>query len=180
MTLLKGLSPMLAVPGSLPVDEGGWAYEVKFDGVRVLAEVADGRVTLHSRNGNDVTAAYPELQPLAAQLGPRVAVLDGEVCVFHDVGRTDFGLIQSRMHVRRPSPALVASTPVQFLIFDVLHLDGQPTVDGTYDARREALLGLRLVGVAWSTPPATGPPSSRRAGRPAWRGSWRNGVTPAT
>lgn len=145
---------MLAVAGSLPADEGGWAYEVKFDGVRVLAEVADGRVTLHSRNDNDVTAAYPELQPLAAQLGPRVAILDGEVCVFDDAGRTDFGLIQSRMHVRRPSPALITSTPVQFLIFDVLHLDGQPTVDGTYDARREALLGLELAGAAWSTPPA--------------------------
>ena len=174
---------MLAVAGSLPVDEGGWAYEVKFDGVRVLAEVPGGRVTVRSRKGNDVTAAYPELQALATQLGSRSAVLDGEVCVFDDAGRTDFGLIQSRMHVRRPSPALIASTPVQFLIFDVLLLDGQPTVDGTYDARREALLGLELAGAAWSTPPAItgdGPPSSRRARLRAWRGFWRNGVTPAT
>ncbi len=153
MTLLQGLSPMLAVAGSLPADEGGWAYEVKFDGVRVLAEIAAGRVTLRSRNDNDVTAAYPELQALAGQLGPRVAVVDGEVAVFDERGRTDFGLIQSRMHVRRPSPALIASAPVQFLIFDVLHLD-QPTVDWTYDARREALLGLGLSGAAWSTPPA--------------------------
>jgi len=80
--------------------------------VRVLAEVADGRVTLHSRNGKDVAAAYSDLQPLAAELGPRLAVLDGEVCVFDDAGRTDLGLIQSRMHVRRPLPALIASAPV--------------------------------------------------------------------
>lgn len=81
--------------------------------MRVLAEIADGRVTLRSRNDNDVTAAYPELQALATQLRSRPAVLDGEVCVFDDAGRTDFGLIQSRMHVRRPSPTLIATAPVQ-------------------------------------------------------------------
>lgn len=69
MTLLQGLSPMLAVAGSLPAEEGGWAYEVKFDGVRVLARITAGRVSLRSRNDNDVTAAYPELQALAAQPG---------------------------------------------------------------------------------------------------------------
>ncbi len=154
--LPSGLSPMLATPGSLPADDEGWSYEIKWDGVRALAYCAGAAagVQLRSRNGNNVTAAYPELQALAAQLGSRPAVLDGEVCVFDSAGRTDFGLIQSRMHVRRPSPALIASAPVQFLIFDVLHLDQQPTVDWTYDQRRETLLGLGLSGAAWSTPPA--------------------------
>jgi hypothetical protein len=52
-----GLSPMLAVPGALPTDDRGWAYEVKFDGVRVLAGVADDRVTVTTRNDSDVTAS---------------------------------------------------------------------------------------------------------------------------
>ena len=56
---------MLAVPGSLPAHEGGWGVGGEFDGVRLFTEIADGRVTLHSRNANDVTAAHPELQALA-------------------------------------------------------------------------------------------------------------------
>ena len=59
---------MLAVPGSLPVDERGWADEVTF-GLRVLAAVADGRVRLTSRSTNDVTASDPQLPALAARLG---------------------------------------------------------------------------------------------------------------
>ena len=60
---------MLAVPGSLPARERGWADEVTFDGVRVLAAVADGRVGITSRSTNDVTASGPQLPALAAQLG---------------------------------------------------------------------------------------------------------------
>ena len=66
---LHSLSPMLAVAGSLPVDERGWADEVTFDGVRVLAAVADGRVRLTSRSTKDVTASDPQLPALAARLG---------------------------------------------------------------------------------------------------------------
>ena len=150
--LLSGLSPMLATPGRLPDNDDGWAYEVKWDGVRLLAAAEKGRLTLVSRNGNDVTAAYPELQPMTEQLEDRRVVLDGEVAVFDPAGRTDFGLLQSRMHVRSPTSALIESTPVVLLVFDVLHLD-EPTVDWTYDDRREALAGLSLQGRAWRTPP---------------------------
>ena len=70
MTALpQGLSPMLAVPGSLPADERGWAHEVTFDGVRVPAAVEDERVRLSGRNNNDVTASDPQLPALAARLG---------------------------------------------------------------------------------------------------------------
>ncbi len=149
--LLSGVSPMLATPGRLPADDDGWAYEVKWDGVRLLAAVERGRLTLVSRNGNDVTAAYPELRPMTDQLEGRRVVLDGEVAVFDPAGRTDFGLLQSRMHVRSPTSALITSTPVVLLVFDVLHLD-EPTLDWSYDERRDALTGLTLDGPAWRTP----------------------------
>ena len=149
--LLSGLSPMLATPGRLPVDDDAWAYEVKWDGVRVLAAAESGHLTLVSRNGNDVTAAYPELQPMTAQLERHRVVLDAEVAVFDPAGRTDFGLLQSRMHVRSPTTALVGSIPVVLLVFDVLHLD-RPLLDLTYDDRREVLTGLALEGRAWRTP----------------------------
>ena len=137
----------------LPTDDAAWSYEVKWDGVRVLAEVTADRLTLRSRNGNDVTAAYPELAGMAAAVG-RDAVLDGEVVAFDDRGRSNFGLLQERMHVRNPSAALLAATPVQLLLFDLLRLDGQDAQSLSYDERRELLTSLALQGKSWSVPPA--------------------------
>ena len=132
------LAPMLATPGPLPHGTP-WAYEVKWDGVRALLAVDGGTVRATSRNGNDITAAYPELQRIACT----PALLDGEVVALVD-GVPDFGALQSRMHVRSPSPVLVASTPVVFVPFDVLHLAGRFLLDEPYDARRALLEALPL------------------------------------
>jgi len=148
------LRPMLAVSGVLPPDDDAWAYEVKWDGVRALVAVEGGALTVRSRNGNDVTSSYPELGGLGLQLGSTQALLDGEVVAFDAGGRTDFGLLQSRMHVARPGGALQRSTPVQLLLFDLLHLDGHALLDRPYDERRAALEGLGLQGAHWSVPPA--------------------------
>jgi bifunctional non-homologous end joining protein LigD len=152
-TPLPDLSPMLATAGPLPRDDDRWSFEVKWDGVRALAHVAGGQVRLTSRNGNDITGTYPELRGLGTELGARQVLLDGEVVALRD-GRPDFGLLQSRMHVGRPSPALVRDTPVTYLVFDVLHADGRSLLDQPYDARREALEGLALQGERWQVPPA--------------------------
>lgn len=151
--LPTGLAPMLACTGPLPPDSPQWSYEVKWDGVRVLAAVQGGLVRLRSRNGNDVTGAYPELRELGNQLGSRQVLLDGEVVALHD-GRPDFGRLQSRMHVGRPPPALVRDTPVTLLLFDLLHVEGRSLLDAAYDERRAALEDLRLSGEHWSVPPA--------------------------
>jgi bifunctional non-homologous end joining protein LigD len=155
--LPRGLVPMMASTGPLPVDRSGepgrWSYEVKWDGVRVLVAVEDGRVRLTSRNGNDVTGSYPELRGLGRQLGSTRALLDGEVVAFRD-GRPDFGLLQSRMHVGRPGAALLQATPVTLVLFDLLHLDGSSLLDRPYDDRRAALEALALDGPHWSVPPA--------------------------
>ena len=151
-TLPRGLRPMLATTGSLPTDDDAWAYEVKWDGVRALVAVEGGRVTLTSRNGNDVTAAYPELHGL--RLGSTAALLDGEVVAFGAEGRTDFGLLQSRMHVARPSAALQRATPVQLLLFDLLHVDDRSLLDASYDERRAVLESLPLQGDHCQVPPA--------------------------
>ena len=152
--LPRGLAPMLATTGPLPEDDGRWSYEVKWDGVRALVAVEGGRVTLTSRNGNDVTAAYPELRGLGLALGSTTALLDGEVVAFDGNGRPDFGRLQSRMHARRPTAALQRDTPVTLLLFDVLHLDGRSLLDLPYDERRAALEALPLSGEAWQVPPA--------------------------
>ena len=145
---------MLATAGPLPADDEAWAYEVKWDGVRALVAVDGGRLTVTSRNGNDVTSSYPELAALAAQLSTRSVLLDGEVVAFDAQGRTDFGRLQARMHVGAPSAALRRDTPVQLLLFDVLHLDGASLLDRSYDERRAALEALGLLGDHWSVPAA--------------------------
>lgn len=128
---------MLATTGPLPLGDQ-WAYEVKWDGVRALVAVEGGRVRATSRNGNDITGGYPELTALE---GPD-ALIDGELVALVD-GRPDFGALQTRMHVRSPSPALVAATPVTFIPFDVLHVEDSSVLAQTYDERRRLLVQLQ-------------------------------------
>jgi bifunctional non-homologous end joining protein LigD len=152
--LPTGVAPMLATTGPLPKDDGRWSYEVKWDGVRALVAVEGGRVAMTSRNGNVITAAYPELRGLGLALGSTTVLLDGEVVAFDDVGRPDFGRLQSRMHARKPTAALLRDTPVTLLLFDVLHLEGTSLVDRPYEERRAALEALPLSGERWQVPPA--------------------------
>lgn len=143
--------PMLAGAGALPT-EPGWAYEFKWDGVRAVAYV-DGGLRLLSRNDRDVTRAYPELGELADLLAGRRAVLDGEIVALDGGGRPSFSALQRRMHVRAPAAALVASTPVRYYLFDLLHLDGRDMTALPYTERRAALENLGLSGGSVETPP---------------------------
>jgi len=151
------LRPMLArSEPHLPPDDGAWALEMKWDGVRALAYCEGSRVRLISRTGEDITTAYPELRGLAAAVGRRDALLDGEVVAMGESGWPDFEVLQNRMHVRDASTALrlVAEYPVTYLAFDLLHLDGRPLLDLPYTRRRELLEELGLYGASWQTPPS--------------------------
>jgi bifunctional non-homologous end joining protein LigD len=156
--LPEHLEPMLATPGALPPAEvdDQWGFEMKWDGVRTLARVEGGRVTLTSRNDIDMTVAYPELRALGEQLGTTQVLLDGEIVTFDAQGRPSFGRLQKRMHVSSAAVAsrLAASDPAILLLFDILHLEGQSTVGLPYRDRRNLLEGLALSGAAWQTPPA--------------------------
>ena len=108
------LAPMLATTGALPADDGSWAYEVKWDGIRALVTVEGDSLSVTSRAGNDVTASYPELRGLADQVGVRSVVLDGEVVAFGAGGVPDFGLLQS-VHTARSEQE---STALRSLLID--------------------------------------------------------------
>lgn len=126
--------------GEPRLDPAEWAFELKWDGVRALATVRDGRVTLRSRNGNDLTAQYPELQELAQRAGVD-GVYDGEIVALDDRGRPSFQLLQNRMGLTkaREVDAARAATPVRLLLFDVLEADGHELTRHGYTARRQAL-----------------------------------------
>lgn len=132
---------MLCGHGELPRSLDGWCVEPKWDGVRAIATCSDGRLTLTSRLGNEVTAAYPELQPIASRLG-HGAVLDGEVVTLDDQGRPSFERLQRRMHVRQPTAELIADVPVLFVAYDLLWLDGELLVPLPQCERRRRLEAL--------------------------------------
>ncbi|HEX2805984.1 MAG TPA: non-homologous end-joining DNA ligase, partial [Kineosporiaceae bacterium] len=125
------------------------------DGVRAVAYVDDGPLRLMTRNDREVAVSYPELHGLPGAVAPRRVVLDGEIAAFDQQGRTSFGRLQERMHVRDPGSArrLAQMVPVTYLVFDVLHLDGESTLDRPYVERRGLLAGLGLAGVSWQVPP---------------------------
>jgi bifunctional non-homologous end joining protein LigD len=139
------IAPMLASPGPLPGGPG-WAYEFKWDGVRAVCYLQQHTLQIMSRNDLDVTASYPELVELVDLLAGHDAVLDGEIVADDPAGRPSFPVLQQRMHVRLPSPALLAAVPVQYQVFDLLSLDGTSLLDEPYQQRRALLEQLPLAG----------------------------------
>jgi bifunctional non-homologous end joining protein LigD len=150
------VDPMQAVlAAGVPAGEDRYGFEFKWDGIRAIC-YWDGRtLRLQTRNRKDVTARYPELWPLRDQLGGRRAILDGEIVAFDDRGRPSFEQLQQRMGLADASEVRrqMQLTPVAYLLFDVLYLDGALLVPRPYVARRQRLLGLGLAGRHWQTPP---------------------------
>ncbi len=170
----RRVAPMLATLGSLPPasQDGQWAFEVKWDGVRAICEIDGGRIALWSRNDRDMTVSYPEVRGLGAQLGTTQAVLDGEIAVVDKDERSSFSRLQRRMHVASASEArrLADEDPVVYLIFDLLYLDGRWLLELPYADRRQLLGGLELEGAHWRTPPVL-----RGGGAAALRASQQHG-----
>ena len=150
------IRPMLATAAALPVADGGWATEMKWDGVRAIVYVDSGQLRLLSRNDRDISVSYPELGGLPAAVGVSDAVLDGEIVAMDAHGRPDFGLLQSRMHIADAAKAatLATTTPVVVLLFDLLVVEGHNLLSLPYVDRRAALDRLDINGDHVAVPPA--------------------------
>ncbi len=148
------VKPMLARPGSLPRKDDGWTYEIKWDGVRAIAYSTPGELRLESRNLKEITGSYPELARLNRALSSHAAILDGEIVAFDEHRRPSFAALQRRMHVGSPTQAkrLAKDSPVTYMIFDLLWLDGHSLMGLTYEERHELLDTLALSGESWQTP----------------------------
>ncbi|MET9487520.1 non-homologous end-joining DNA ligase [Nocardia sp. NPDC006630] len=132
-------APMLAIGGA-PPDAAGWAVEMKWDGVRIIAVCEARQCRLYSRNGNDVGGSYPEVvAALKVLSGNGNLILDGEIVAQEPDGAPSFGRLQRRMHVALPGEQLVAEVPVQFFAFDVLRIGARDTMPEPYLERRKRL-----------------------------------------
>jgi bifunctional non-homologous end joining protein LigD len=137
---------MLASLAEAPFSDPGWLYEIKYDGVRVLAARDGARVALHGRAGQDFTARYPEVVTALRALPLERFVLDGEVVALDEAGRPSFQRLQNRMHLTKPADVERARSmvPVSAVFFDALALDGR-------DLRRLPLLE-RKAALALTVP----------------------------
>ena len=133
-------SPQLATLRAAPPAGDDWLHELKWDGYRMLVEVADGRAKLRSRNGLDWTPDYPDIVKAFEALGVRDASFDGELVALTPQGNDDFGLLQKVISGN-------SNAPLRCMLFDLPSLGGLD-LSRTALAERKALLESLLEGAA--------------------------------
>jgi bifunctional non-homologous end joining protein LigD len=122
--------PMLATLADDVPRGAGWTFEVKWDGYRAVARLAGGEATLTSRNGNDLTARFPQVaKALEKAVKTPDCVLDGEVCALDEKGRASFSAMQQA----------APGTPFVIYVFDLLEVEGEPLVELPLVERRRRL-----------------------------------------
>jgi bifunctional non-homologous end joining protein LigD len=100
-----------------PFSDPAWLFEIKYDGYRMLAEFGAGQVKLRTRGGHDCTAWFPEVVRALGRKKGGPYVVDGEVCVLDEMGRSDFHRLKARASKRCYYPEC---DPVIFCMFDLL------------------------------------------------------------
>jgi bifunctional non-homologous end joining protein LigD len=148
--------PMLAKLSVLPENDTDFAYELKWDGIRAIAYIADKKLTLESRNQLNITFRYPEFHTLANAIHVQSAVLDGEIIALTEQGVPSFEKLQERMGLMDGSSIhfRMRAVPAHYMIFDLLYLNGRSLANEPYAVRRQLLEGLQLDSEHWKTPPS--------------------------
>lgn len=161
--MLAEARPALPHATALP---GGLTFEQKPDGYRTLLYATPDGIHLQSRNGADLTPAFPDIAT-AGRVLPTPLVLDGELVVAKD-GRLDFGELQARARRRGPGARQAALTaPAHLIVFDVLETGNGPLLDRSYQERRALLEDLFADGTL-SAPFVLCPATTDRATAEDW------------
>lgn len=123
----QGLTPMLCGLEGASLADSERLYELKLDGVRIVAEKRGAQVALRYRNGRSATASYAEVARALSLLPAENALLDGEIVTFDAEGKPSFERLAPRIHAQKPMEveAARASVPVVYLVFDLLALAGR-------------------------------------------------------
>ncbi|MDM0109999.1 hypothetical protein QTH97_34185 [Variovorax sp. J22R24] len=137
--MLDDLSPMQLDERPFTFGEPGWVYEIKFDGYRLLAEFGNGDCVLQTKNGTNATRWFPEIARSLGRVEGGPYVVDGEVCVLDEMGRSDFIRLQNRARKRRWYDG---ADSVVYAVFDLLVYHGVDITASPLSVRKEALAML--------------------------------------
>jgi bifunctional non-homologous end joining protein LigD len=143
-TMPRAIQPMLATLVDEPFSDDDWLFEIKWDGYRAVAFIENGKVRLVSRNQNEFTPEFPELQALARAVNAKQAVLDGEIVALDEQGRPSFSLMQQRsgLTIGPKRRAKDKSVPIVYYAFDLIYADGYDLTRVDLEKRKEALVSL--------------------------------------
>ena len=145
MTLFheRPIRPMMAKTGD-PFDSNNHFFELKWDGLRALMFLQNGKLELQNRNLRDVTASYPEIQTITKRIKAKKAIIDGEIVVLSKKGTPDFGKLQNRFGIEDPKRVETArsANPVTYVAFDLLHLNGKDLIKDQLENRKNTLQDL--------------------------------------
>ncbi len=134
------IEPMKARLVDSPPSGGDWSYELKFDGFRVCAVKDGGKISLVSRNGNEMRTRFPEIADALKDFPADECVIDGEVVALDEKGRSSFQLLQGLEMEGRKSP-------IRFYAFDLMQLNGRGLTGLPLTARKQLLASI-CEGVA--------------------------------
>lgn len=142
------IDPMLAQMGDKIPTSKDHFFEIKWDGIRAIFVIDDGKLTIYSRSGNDITEKFPELASLPDDIECVSAVMDGEIVYLDDKGRPDFSNIVGRIHVSGERKIELASKkqPGTVYLFDMLYLDARDCRKAPCEKRREWLKTILKTG----------------------------------
>src|SRR6266487_5396505 len=120
------IHPMLATLVDKAFSDSDWLFETKWDGVRAICFLKNGKARFVSRNQNELTAQYPELANIGDAVGAQRAILDGEIVALDEKGVSRFQLLQPRLGRKNASEIqrLATNTRLAYYVFDLLYLDG--------------------------------------------------------
>jgi len=146
---------MLAVLGDLPDKQHLWAFEYKWDGMRVICYWDGTTLRLESRTQRNITASFPEFRNFGEAIGDCSVILDGEILALDRYGRPNFTLMQRRMTAGPHQAVRIApDVPVVYYLFDILYIRDHQTMSLPYSERRRALEALELNHPHCQIPPS--------------------------
>ena len=142
------IHPMLATSVDKPFDSPEWLFEIKWDGYRAVCFLENGKSRLVSRNQNDLTGQFSELQSLPKLIKAQTAVLDGEIVALDEQGRSSFSLMQQRTGIRQGNRHTAArrDVPIMYYVFDLLYLEGYDLRRVSLEQRKEVLAQIATSG----------------------------------
>jgi len=138
---------MLAKTGKA-FDDENYLFEPKWDGLRAILFLRERKLELQNRNLRDTTGSYPELQGIKSDIRAKTAIIDGEVVVLGEDGTPNFGHLQARFGVEDPKrvSVLAKTTPVTYVAFDLLHVNGQDLTARPLAERKQRLKSIVKEG----------------------------------